>query len=111
MRIVILVAGKAEPFEPRPRSILGLLRVRIKDLQPEPHVVERTAPGHQAVVLENDANLAAKEFEFPERIAPDHFHLAGTWFDQPANNVEHRGLAAAGLAKNGDYLALGDLER
>ena len=47
----------------------------------------------------------------PERIAPNHFRLAGTWLDQPGHDVEHSGLAAAGLAKDGDDLALSDLER
>src|SRR5262249_12996649 len=111
VRIVVLVAGKAEPLEPPSRGVLGLFWVRIEDLQAEPHVVKRATPGHQTVVLEHDADLAAKEFEFLERIASDHSRLAGTWFDQTGHNAEHRGLPAAGLSKDGDDLALGDLER
>ena len=111
MRIVIFVAGEAKPLEPRPRGVLSLLRIGIEDLQAEPHVVESTAPRHQAVVLEHDADLAAKEVEFSERVAPDHIRLAGAWFDESGHDVEHRGLAAAGLAKDGDDLAFGDLER
>ena len=87
------------------------LRIGVEDLQAEPHVVECGAPRHQAVVLEHDADLAAKKIEFPERIAADHFRLAGTWLDQSGHDVEHRGLAAAGLAKDGDDLAFGDFER
>ncbi len=69
------------------------------------------APRHQAVVLEHDADLAAKKVELPERIVTDHARLAGTRLDQPGDDVEHRGLAAAGFAQHGDDLAFGDLER
>src|SRR5262245_18566013 len=88
-----------------------MLRIDVEDLQAQPHVVECSAPRHQAVVLEHDANLAAEEVEFPERIAPDHFDLAGTCLDQSGHNVEHRGLATAGFAKDSDDLAFGDFER
>src|SRR5262249_237065 len=111
MRIVILVAGEAEPLEPRTRGVLSLLRIGIEDLQAEPHVVESAAPGHQAIILEHDADLAAKEVELPERVAPDHFRLAGAWFDESGNDLQPRGLAGAGLAKDRDDLALCDLER
>src|SRR5215470_10406013 len=111
VRIVILVAGKAEPLEPRPRGVLSMLWIGVEDLQAQPDVVECSAPRHQAVVLEHDADLAAEEVEFPERIAPDYFHLAGTCLDQSGHNVEHRGLATPGFAEDSDDLTFGDFER
>src|SRR5262249_33571924 len=90
---------------------LSMVRIGVEDLQAQPHVVECSAPGHQAVVLEYDADLASEEVEFQERIAPDHFHLAGTCLDQSGHNVEHRGLATPGFAEDSDDLTFGDFER
>ena len=94
-----------------PRGVFRLLRVCVEDLQAEQHVVERGAPGHQAVALEHDADLAAEETELLERVVPDHARLSGARLDQAGHDVEHGGLAAAGFAQHGDDLALVDVER
>ncbi len=111
VRIVVLVAGEAEPRQPAPRGLLRLGRIGVEDLQAEPHIVERATPRHQPVVLEHDADLAAEKFELAERIVADDTGLAGTRLDQAGDDVEHGGLAATGLAKHRDDLALGDFER
>ena len=112
VRIIVLVAGEAEPREPAPRQCLrASLGIDVEDLQAEQHVVERGAPGHQPVVLEHDADLAAEEVELAERVVADHRDLAAGRLDQAGQQVEHGRLAAAGLAEHGDDLALGDLER
>ena len=69
MRIVVFVAGEAEPGKPAhaPCSRASL-RVGIEHLQAELDVVDRGAPRHQPVVLEHDADLAAEEVELAERI-------------------------------------------
>src|SRR6185437_76660 len=111
MRVIVLVAGQAEPRQPAAGGVFRLLGIAVENLQAEPHIVERGAPRHQAIVLEHDADFAAEEFELAERLMADHPRLARTRLDQPRDDVEHGRLAAAGLAQHRDDLALGDLER
>jgi hypothetical protein len=100
-----------ESLEPAARHRLRLLGVGVEDLEAEQHVGERRAPRHQAVALEHDADLAAKELEVAKRIVPAHGDLAGGGLDQPGDQIEHGGFAAAGLAEHRDDLARRDLER
>ncbi len=110
MRIVVLVAGQAEPRQPAARRVDRLLGIGVEHLQAEQHVVERGAPRHQPVVLKHDADLAAEKIEFAERIVADDAGFSGARLDQPGDDIEHRRLAAAGLAQHRDDLAFGDLE-
>ena len=111
MRIIVLMAGQAEPLEPSPRGVFRLLRIAVEDLQAKPHIIERAAPRHQAIALKYDADLAAEELELAKRIVADHLCLTRGRFDQAGDDVEHGGLAAAGLAEHGHDLARRDVER
>src|SRR5260370_1188315 len=84
------MAGQAEPLEPSARGLFRLRRRAVEDLQAEPHIVERRAPGHQPVTLEDDADLAAEEFEFGEGIVADDTGLAGgrTSTNRPSCRVQ-----------------------
>jgi hypothetical protein len=92
-------------------GVLGLFGLAVEDLQAEPYIVERRAPRHQPVILEHDADFAAEKIELAERRVADNADFAGTRLDQAGDDVEHRRLAAAGLAQHRDDLAFGDLER
>jgi hypothetical protein len=110
VRIVALVPRKPEALEPAACHCLRLLGVGVEDFEAEQHVGERGAPGHQAVALEHDADLAAEKLEVAKRIMPAHGDLAGGGLDQAGDQIEHGGFAAAGLAEHGDDLARRDLE-
>ena len=84
--------------------------IGVEDLQSQQHIVERCPPGHQPIVLEHNADLAAEKIEIAERVVADHFGFAGGRLDQAGDDIEHGGLAAAGLAKHGDDLALADFK-
>ena len=81
------MAGEPEPRQPLPRRGLGLGAFGVEDLEPQPHVVDRVAPRHQPVVLEHDADLAAKEVELVERIVADHTDLPAGRLDQAGSRL------------------------
>src|SRR5262249_33171028 len=65
-------------------------------------VIEHAAPRHQARRLEHEAVVAAG----PRDLAPADPHRACALADQPADDAQQRGLAAAARAEQGDELAL-----
>jgi hypothetical protein len=105
------VSGQSEPGKPAPGDDVGFAPLGVENLQPQHDVVDRGAPRHQPVVLEHDADLAAKEVELAERVVTGHLDPAAGRLDQAGEQVEHGRLAAAGLAQHRDDLALLDLER
>src|SRR5690348_13695611 len=107
---IVLVAGEAELGEPGACRREPLLARDLVELEAERDVVERAAPGHQAVVLEDDADLAAEPVELDERVVTLHPHAAGGRPQQAGDQVERRRLATAGLAEDRDELAASDRE-
>src|ERR1700722_7050874 len=105
MRIIAGVAGKAHALEPAFGDGAAFIRRDFVDLEPEGDVVDRVAPRHQPVALEDDAELAAEPGEVAVRVVTLDAHLAGGRLDEPGEQVEHGRFAAAGLAKHHHYLA------
>src|SRR5712671_4772915 len=97
---IMLVAGEAEPAEPRRRDGEPLVARDLVELEPERDILERAAPGHQPVVLEYDADLATEPVELDEGIVPVDQHAALRGAQQAGDQVEGRRLAAAGLAED-----------
>ena len=80
------------------------------ELHADADVLQRGAPRQQPRVLEDDGYLAAEPVELGVRVVPLHAHRALRRCEQPEGEVEHRRLAAAGDAHDGDELALTDRE-
>ena len=110
VRIILLVAGKAEAREPELRHVAALGRGLVQHLQPKLDIADRGAPRQQPVVLEHDRDLAAQIVEIPEWIEPLHAHRAFGRLHQPGDEIEGRGLAASGLAEQRNHLAARDIE-
>src|SRR5262249_36627768 len=110
MRIIVLVAGQPEPGEPQLRDLVALLARNVEHVEAELDIADRGAPRQQPVVLEHDRDLAAKPVELAEWVAALHPHAARTRRAQTGDHVEDGGLAAAGLAQDGDELTGGNLE-
>src|SRR5258705_11118736 len=94
---IMLVAGEAEPAEPRRRNGEPLVARDLVELEPERDVIDRAAPGHQPVVLEHDADLAAEPVELDEGIGPVNQHPALRGAPQPRAQAQGLPLAAARL--------------
>ena len=110
MRIVVLVSLEAEPREPGAAISSALLARYLVELEPERHVIERAAPWHQPVMLEDDADLAAKPLEVGERIVVLDSHAPGRRPQQTRDQVKGCRLAAAGLAEDRNELSARDGE-
>ena len=110
MRIVVLVAVSPSRLSQAGAASSAAAASRSRICKPSPHCRAPSAR-HQPVVLEYDADLAAEKIELVEGIVTDDPGFAGTRLDQSGDDVEHGGLAAAGLAEHGHDLAPGDLER
>jgi hypothetical protein len=76
-------------------------------LEPEGDVVEHVEPGHQRVLLEDDAAVAAGAGHGP----PVQQHAPGRRPDEAGHDVEQRGLAASRGAERHDELARPDRQR
>ena len=76
MRIIAGVAGKAHALEPAFGDGAAFIRRDFVDLEPEGDVVDRAAPRHQPVALEDDTELAAEPGEVAVRIVTLDAHLA-----------------------------------
>jgi NitT/TauT family transport system ATP-binding protein len=74
--------------------------------EPQQHVAEDGAPGKQQVLLHHVADAAAQAFDLLAEIV----HRAGVRLDQAGDDVEDRGLAAAGGADDADEIARVDVE-
>ena len=96
---------EAEPLQPGLRRGAARLARAFVELEAERHIVQRAAPRHQPVALEDDADLAAKPVELVIGIVPHHPHAARGRADQPGDQVEGGRLAAAGGTEDGEELA------
>ena len=110
VRIVVLVAGETELGKPAAGGRFRRLAIGAEDVEAEQHVVDGRAPGHQPIALEDDADLAAQRREIAERVDALDGDAARVRLGQAGDQVEDGGLAAAGLAEQGDDLAARHLE-
>ena len=69
VRIGVLVAFQAQAFEPLARDAQPLALRDVVELEAIGDVLDRGAPGQQAVALEDDRDLAAEPVEVAKRIA------------------------------------------
>ncbi|MCY1440141.1 hypothetical protein D9M71_564030 [compost metagenome] len=90
-----------------PLAHLGLALLALEHLlHGQLDVLVAGQPGQQAVVLEHHRALRARAVDFPA--IADQPACAGV--QQTGDQVEHGGLAAAGVADQGDELATGDAQ-
>ncbi len=75
-------------------AIACRLVVALEHFHREQHVVEHTAPRHQARALEDEAVIAERFGDFP---AADR-HRARRLLNEAGNDAQQRGLAAAARA-------------
>ena len=103
VRIGIGELAEAQPVQPGQRA-LALLGFRQADqFERQLGVVERRAPGQQAVLLEHGGDLAAEMIEVGMRaLVADKDRAFGRRL-QPDRQIEEGRLAAAGLADNGHH--------
>ena len=107
MRIVVLVAGEPEPRQPAPRHLLRLLADRCRGFRrPSRTLSSAVRHGISRSFWNTMPILPRKNSKSRNGSWPITGDLAGGRLDQAGDQVEHGGLAAAGLAEHGDDLAL-----
>src|SRR5262249_11111520 len=105
--------GVGEGLEVHEREELATARVALerivaRDLQWEPDVPQRRAPGQEHGVLEDEGELRAR-LRRGHGAAPDH-DLPDRRVEDAAHEQEQRALAAARGADDGKELTITDLE-
>jgi hypothetical protein len=108
VRIGVGEIAEPQPVEPRQGAVALLGFGQADQFQRQLGVVERRAPGQQAILLKHRRDPAAEMIEVGERaLVADVQRAFGRRFE-PDHQIEQRGLAAAGLADDGDDLARRD---
>ena len=108
--IRLLEAREPEPIEPGPRALDLIAWLLPQQLERQPHVVDRRPPRQQSVLLEDGGEHAAEVIELVVGHAPADDDTAIGRAIEADEEVQERGLPAAGLADDGHELALGDDE-
>ncbi|MCY1427835.1 hypothetical protein D9M71_436980 [compost metagenome] len=88
----------------RPYLAFGLAQAT--NAQTQRDILQRAQPGHQRVVLEHHATLAAGAFEG----AAIDLHAAAVRRLEPGQHIEQAGLAAAGRPEHHQRFALGQAQ-
>ena len=105
------MTGKTETLEPEHGLLLPNLRRHIEHLEAELHIAQSLTPRQQAIVLEDDRNLAPEGLELAERIPALHEHTSIGGLAETCDHVEHGRLAATRLAEDRDDITARNIER
>ena len=106
LRIFVLVAGEPDQIEQIAGAGPRGLHRQADDFGRQQHVVENGSPFQQQRLLEHHADVA-RGIERRFRIAD--LDGAAVGVVQPGQNLQHRGLAAAGRADQRDQFAFPDV--
>ena len=110
VRIGALEALQTETLEPDLGPFGLLVPIEAKQLERQPHVIHRTAPRQQAILLEHGREHAAEMIEIVVRCAAADGDAALRRAVEADDQVEDGRLAAPGLAYDRHHLAAADAE-
>ena len=105
-RVGVFKTGEPKTLEVFAGLALGFDAVDAAGLEAQKHVAKHGAPGKQQVLLHHVADAAAQAFDLLAAI----MHRARVRLDQAGDDIEDRGLAAAGGAHDADEIARVDVE-
>ena len=107
VRIAVAEAAEADALAATPRACAAA-SAHAAELEPGHHVLQRGAPGHQALGLEH---VAGAPVDARRAAAPNTSTAPAARREQPGGDVQQRALAAAGRADDRDELARADRQR
>src|SRR5207253_9113065 len=94
--IRLLESRDPEPIAPGPRALALIAWLLPQQLERQPHVVDRRPPRQQSVLLKDGGEHAAEVIELVVRHAPADGNAAIGGTIEADEEVQERGLPAAG---------------